>query len=757
MAASKKQNTTTREVKNLYTNHFPVKNVPEEVEVEYFKITDINEQDGSRYAQVIGLARQMNNRGHPASATTRKKKGKTQADIVALKPAEVDDTDLNHDLEKVDEGLLKKDKDIGQFRKLFEFVVGHEFRNDWARTGSHKFVKMEDLKNRNITSREAIDYSIQWIDGNPVISIEPTRREMIPLNEPEEGQTARAIPYWSKLEVVEATDRKFNEEDIGSLNGKEYWMYKHAIDIPDNSKLVMVRTDDGNEIPYPIHALFQEHSDAKIDKSERKKSKLPPYKRLQKCQELVNQYFDKINFGNKTLRVRRSGSSAKDLNLSTGSVGSQQDRQLKFGEGHTNNYELYGLRDHGPISGPKDVHVHLICYEEDKKLGEDLLEQLEREFEDMNLGKLHTHVDDHLMTPNKYPDAFEDKADIYFNEIHGQKDRLDMPLILMPDTNSNMLSQIYFSHRGYLLPRQIGLQSFKASTARDVTGSDEFRKEEAGNAVAIHTALQLYTKPDMQPPWKLEKAADTNSTTGSDSTCFVGFDTSRYHEEKKGASAYSAVVDSDGDIVYLGTDSFSGEKMTVKDIRKVCRNLIRQTYKKKGDDFKRLVIYRDGSDIHNESENWREAILESGEGSRSIKEMIENGESYPDEMLMDLVYVNKSPSTRVFKKKGDKTYNPDPGTYVLKDDNTGWLSATDSSRGTTVRPLEFQYKERFSLGNSEHEKESVVQIMDEYQTQTVLNWASIYSNTKFALPQVLTQEIAKHAAKGQAPRNVLMI
>jgi hypothetical protein len=197
--------------------------------------------------------------------------------------------------------------------------------------------------------------------------------------------------------------------------------------------------------------------------------------------------------------------------------------------------------------------------------------------------------------------------------------------------------------------------------------------------------------------------------------------------------------------------------MTVKDIRKVCRNLIRQTYKKKGDDFKRLVIYRDGSDIHNESENWREAILESGEGSRSIKEMIENGESYPDEMLMDLVYVNKSPSTRVFKKKGDKTYNPDPGTYVLKDENTGWLSATDSSRGTTVRPLEFQYKERFSLGNSEHEKESVVQIMDEYQTQTVLNWASIYSNTKFALPQVLTQEIAKHAAKGQAPRNVLMI
>lgn len=756
MAASKKQNTTTREVKNLYTNHFPVKNVPEEVEVEYFKITDINEQDGSRYAQVIGLARQINNRGNPASATTRKKKGQTQADIVALKSTKLDDTDLNHSLEKVDEGVLDRDKDIGQFRKLFEFVVGHEFRNDWARTGSHKFVKVEDLKNRNITSREAIDYSIQWIDGNPVISIEPTRREMIPLDEPEEGQTARAIPYWSKLEVVEATNIKFNEEDIGSLNGKEYWMYKHAIDIPDNSKLVMVRTDDGNEIPYPIHALFQEHSDAKIDKSERKKSKLPPFKRLQKCQELVNEYFDEINFGSQTLRVSRTGSGAKNLNLSTGSVGSQQDRYLKFADNHTNNYELYGLRDNGPISGPKDVHVHLISYEEDSELGKNLLKQLEREFKDMNLGKLHTHINEKLMTSSKYPDAFEDKADIYFNEIHGEKDRLDMPLILMPETNRNKLSQIYFSHRGYLLPRQIGLQSFKSGTAKKVTKSKEFRKEKAGNAIAIHTALQLYTKPDMQPPWKLKEPADIGSAPESDSTCFVGFDTSRYHKEKKGASAYSAVVDSDGDVVYLGTDSFSGEKMTVKDIRKVCRNLVRQTYKKK-DDFERLVIYRDGSDIHRESENWREAILESGEGSRSIKQMIENSDTYPDGLTIDLVYVNKSPSTRLFKKKGDRTFNPDPGTYVLKDEQTGWLSATKSSKSTTVRPLEFQYKERFSLGSADYEKESVVQIMEEYHAQTVLNWASIYSNTKFALPQVLTQEIAKHAAKGQAPRNVLMI
>ena len=76
------------------------------------------------------------------------------------------------------------------------------------------------------------------------------------------------------------------------------------------------------------------------------------------------------------------------------------------------------------------------------------------------------------------------------------------------------------------------------------------------------------------------------------------------------------------------------------------------------------------------------------------------------------------------------------------------LLVSYQSETDTAQPLEISLKKHICLNRDDAPTPHISQIMEEYYRLTFLDWASIFKQGKFALPQILTQNLGKHISAG---------
>ena len=100
----------------------------------------------------------------------------------------------------------------------------------------------------------------------------------------------------------------------------------------------------------------------------------------------------------------------------------------------------------------------------------------------------------------------------------------------------------------------------------------------------------------------------------------------------------------------------------------------------------------------------------------------------------------------MFEVSGGIYANVPDGTAIAYNDNEGLLVSSRSFKGT-LQPIELSLKKHICL-NTSVPRPTIKQIMDEYYRLTHLNWASLFRQGKFALPQILTQNLGENISYG---------
>jgi hypothetical protein len=726
------------------TNLFAFRNLPKQTEYYAQSLQGLSQNGSDWYAQTTGACKKLTDRGYPSAVAPKSIRKDEDADIITT----ANENQASQILNRETEAKAKKDTSKGDYpyRKMFEFATRSRIEEDYIQIGNRKYVLKEDLYDDDKYSKEALEFSIRWMDDEPHAIINPCKREMIPLQEDElkVGQTVMGIPKWSDYQVKDIGG-KFSETDFSNTPGPRYWELAYGLDVDGDETTVTVETDDGRSYDFPAFGLYHEYDRSKVPMTQRKKASLSPKKRTDVTKQIAAEYFSDIGFSGNTVKLYPKPRSVAELDWKEEELTDRNNFRLEVGNGETTT--LYGvlkaLNRHGAYGGKKDITITPIAYEGDKDSVQSAVKQIKSIYERNGLGNME--IDDRLecYTRGTETDRFSNVAEQLSMDITGDPNRL--PIIVMPDVKHN--SEIFYRTRFHFFNKMHAAQNCHIGTMEDFD-----------DPKAVHLALQLYAKAEGEPPWKLEEPADSHVLEDGNSTCYAGFDTSRFHEQQKSASSYSAIVDPKGDIIHSKVTPFGGEKLSAKDISEHIKGLYTSCRNRNGD-VKRLVIYRDGPN-RRELENWKQAVNKKIDGERSIKEVIEEDDRYPDRLILDLVYVNKTPRERMVYQGRNGYSNLHEGRIYHKgDDRVLYIGSKVDDRKGTSRPMEINYAKRFSIGEVEENKPDMSSLMNEYYSLTTLNWGAVFnsSKSKQALPQKLTQEITKHAARGIQVRDITLI
>ncbi|MDK2796408.1 MAG: hypothetical protein PWQ58_1607 [Archaeoglobaceae archaeon] len=175
-------------------------------------------------------------------------------------------------------------------------------------------------------------------------------------------------------------------------------------------------------------------------------------------------------------------------------------------------------------------------------------------------------------------------------------------------------------------------------------------------------------------------------------------------------------------------------------------------------DFKRLVFAKDGVIGHKEEKMMVEVIHNGipDEGKEPIEQLLKKSKFLPKQLVIDILSVNKSPNKRIFEYDGKSYKNVRQGTGIAFDERGGLL-VPSFTRSGTIQPLELILHERVCL-NINVPKPHISEIMDEYHRLSCLNWASLFYQGKYALPQILTQKLGENISAGLIiPENFVLL
>lgn len=726
------------------TNLFAFQNLPEQTEYYVQSLQGLSQDGSDWWAQTTGACKKLTDRGYPSAVAPKSIRRDKDADIITT----ANENQASQILNRETEAKAKKNTSKGDYpyREMLEFAIRSRIEEDYIQIGNRKYVLKEDLYNDDKYSKEALEFSIRWDGNNPHAIINPCKREMIPLPEDDMkvGQTVMGIPRWSDYQIKDIGGQ-FSETDFNGTPGPKYWELAYGLDVDGDETTVSVETDDGRSYDFPAFGLYHEYDRSKVPMRQRRKASLSPKKRIDVTKQIAAKYFSNIGFSGNQVDLYPKPRSTAEVGWKEEELTDRNNFRLEVGDGETTNLHgmLNALNRHGAYGGKKDITVTPIAYEGDKDAVQEALEQIKSTYESNGLGNLEIDDRPECYTRGTETDRFSNIAEELSMDI--AKDDNHLPLIVMPDVKHN--SEIFYRTRFHFFKHMHAAQNCHIGTMEDFN-----------NPKAVHLALQFYAKAEGEPPWKLEESADSRVLEDGNSTCYAGFDTSRFHDQQKSASSYSALVDPKGDIIHSKVTPFGGEKLSAKDISEHIKGLY-SSCRNRNEDVKRLVIYRDGPN-RGELENWKQAVNKKIDGERSIKEVIEEDERYPNKLILDLVYVNKSPRERLIYK-GKRGYsNVYEGRIYHRDDNQVLYigSKVDDNKGTS-QPMEINYAKRFSIGNVQETKPDMSSLMNEYYSLTTLNWGALYnsSKSKQALPQKLTQEITKHAARGIQVRDITLI
>ena len=273
-----------------------------------------------------------------------------------------------------------------------------------------------------------------------------------------------------------------------------------------------------------------------------------------------------------------------------------------------------------------------------------------------------------------------------------------------------------------------GVQVVKRSTAMGIIAGKQW--------LAADLLSQGYVKASRRPAWLLANPA--GKTMGN---AYLAFDVSRRMvtevDDKKEivsstsreASAIASMCDEFGKILVWETyTNHSGEILGYQEAWDILTAALDNIRKSRMEEFKRLVVYKDGPIREAE----RSSIVRAAKEVRDDY-MGETGKN----VMIDIVSAVKTGIERIVVRQGDRYDNPSRGTYILMPDRRA-LVVSSFPRIGTADPMRLKYEA--TVGGDWKSMETIVH---EFFDLTNLDWRSIYQQPKTPLVLQLVQSLGE--------------
>jgi hypothetical protein len=493
-----------------------------------------------------------------------------------------------------------------------------------------------------------------------------------------------------------------------------------------------------------------------------RQAETPPHPRVQRSSDFMRNYFDSIFFLGRKISFE-GPMAARDLNYTEYTFSPQNSFELIVGNSQMTTFNgLHrALRLYGPYSGRLDGKYVVIHCGNGDRISE-ALKSLERVYLQLNLGRFAPLSS---VGASGFVDAGGESVADYTSTIAElratfmEKREKLIAIIVLPDVYS---SEIYFKSRGQLFERVFGAEPVPAQAISYESLEKIAEENKSSYAICVNTAAQCYIKlgGTGTAAWVLKDAADIKIPgILQGSSCYAYHDVSRRPKLKASATAYSALTDSYGRYIATGTKPVGGEKLTPSSFYDILVELLQKISifskrygtisNERAFSFKRLVFAKDGMLKGDEAEMMEDVIMNGLPEERKppIPELLKKIAMLPKSLTIDIIGVNKTPNKRIFNRVNERFVNVPQGTAISYDDDNGLLVSC-SSRIGTVQPLEISLHRHLCLNGGSIPKPHISQIMDEYYRLTFLNWSSIFKQGKYALPQILTQNLGENISAG---------
>jgi hypothetical protein len=761
----------------MLTNVFQMRNAPESPFVRRVTLSGLPvDEKRDRISFIQSIISNLNKRGVDATLAPQDGEG----DISLLSP---DRKDLDLVRSVYDgfspEFLSRDEASQYEIEKAWQNRVRtHLSENGFQKVG-RKYVKVEDILDESSDFKEAYEVQAEMIGGDPAISIDPCTRIMEGLSSeevrrasnPEESVNVQVLPRWKNGKLVgragfKAGDKSF-EHHGESLSTPEYWKKKHDIEFveQDEEMLDIYIPDYDMELPYPASVVFGSFSRGRSLPDDLKKD---PKKRVSEAAQAIERYFDSIRFAGEEANISKL-TTAKELGYDTPSFGSSYDFDVRLGDNReTGINDIHkSLKRNGPYAGSVSGEYVVITPENGREI-RDGFEELADIYGQLNFGSIsrcsEVGQDGIIEVGSQNSNSYANKI----TEVRDQLDAVDSDLIafvVLPGDDQD----VYFQARGKLFERLFGnnpvpAQAIQYSNVVKLANDD-------GYFIGVNTASQVYVKLGKvgSAVWILDDPADSHVPgVEPGSTCYAYHDVSRRPDKKSAATAYSATTDSYGRYIATGAQPTGGEKLTDENFHEILNELLRkvsafhrrqETSGEKDFHFKRLVFAKDGKIGWKEQKMMKKVIREGvpSKGKRPISEILEDSDLLPDDMIIDVVSVNKSPNKRVVAREGNGFSNVAGGKAMIYGNDAGLLVSHKPERGT-AKPLEITANDHISLNRDDVPEPTAESLLREYYNLSYLNWSSIFNQGKYALPQILTQNLGENLSAGiDVPENMAMI
>jgi hypothetical protein len=759
----------------IFTNVFQVKNFEAGVSATPVSLTGLPDDSQERYGAVQGIASSLSSKNLDATPASRSR----GADVVLI-----ESTDLQ---ENMVAGLYgNMDPEFGSSRPATEFELQGAWENrvrtflssnGFQRVG-RKYVVESDLLDGSTDFKQAFEVQADVIGGTPSVALDPCTRvmeslteEMLRESEGGEEVTVRILPKWKEGELRGFSGKKAREvrfEHRGTEKQvPQYWEDRHDVGfVEDSDEMVDVYVPSfDRELSYPRSCVFGDFSRGRSLPDGLKKS---PRQRVSEAVDAVQDHLESMTFARSKVSFTKA-KSAEVLGQQVHNFRDESRFEVRLGDGVKRRVSGIhkGLKQAGPFAGAVDGEYVVVAPEDSRRLRNGF-DELEDIYSSLNLGGLSRRTsvgsDGVIEVGSTHSSAFANRI----TEIRPELDGSDslIVFVVLPDQHQ---SEVYFQARGKLFERLFGdqpvsAQAVQRGNALGLTGGN-------GYFTGVNIASQAYVKLGNvgSAVWVLDEPADAHvSGVTPGSTCYAYHDVSRRPERNAASTAYSATTDSYGRYIATGAKPNGGERLTddvfhdivVELLRKVSAFHRRQESRGEREfHFERLVFAKDGRVTRGERKMMKQVIRQGvpESGKRPVGEILESDGLLPDDMLIDVASVNKSANRRLIQRGDSGFENVDGGTAVTYGDRQGLLVSHKPDRGT-AQPLEITLQDHVSLNQDDVGSPTAGELLKEYYNLSYLNWSSVFNQGKYALPQILTQNLGENLSAGiEVPDNMPMI
>jgi hypothetical protein len=649
-------------------------------------------------------------------------------------------------------------------------VRSHILSKGFLKTGD-RFVLARDIQDKSSNMKRAYRIQSEIVDSHLSIWIDIRTRIMTPLSESmiaeavqmaEESEVkVRVLPYWTYGVLVGKKSEKADQLEfpLGESKCKtsDYWRIKHHVDFvdPNEDMLEVFVPLFGNTVSYPKSCVFKEFGQREPLPSNLKKD---PGLRINYAGDFVRDTLADLRFiGEKT--ELEGPTSPSSVGFEELSLPARSQLSVVVGEEAISPVASIhsSLKQHGPFAGMLDGK-YIVIHSGNRDEISRALGSLEDTYGELGFGTLqraNTIGEDGFIDTGGETVADYTSA---ITQLRAQTNQKVLAFIVLPDTYA---SEIYYRSREKLFERLFGTEPFPAQAIGLETLRKILSSSAAAYGIKVNTASQCYIKfgGTGTAAWILKEPADSAiSGITAGCSCYAYHDVSRRPKLKASATAYSAMTDSYGRYVATGTKPIGGEKLTPSGFYDVLIDLLSKIAlfgRKFGQvggrtfSFRRLVFAKDGVIREDEGDMIEKVILNGIPEDRKepIPSLLSRKETYPKNLIIDVIGVNKSPNKRIVEQTGTSFANVREGTAIAYDENVGLLVSCAAPFGT-AQPIEISLKKHLCINCEATPRPHIKQIIDEYYRLTHLNWASIFRQGKFALPQILTQNLGENISAG---------